>query len=107
MSFKMSQDKYILYIHVSIRSLEGNFISYFSDSKRPLTEPPIPGYHGYIPRIKTTEQGLGCRYNQSTKQGLEMFVHETAAHARSVGGDLPKSLKRYIRTFSDVVQFKG
>lgn len=63
------------------------------DSKRPLTEPPIPGYYGYIPRIKTTEQGLGCRYNQSTKQGLEMFVHETAAHARSVGGDLPKSLK--------------
>lgn len=63
------------------------------ENKRPLTEPPIPGYRGYIPRIKTTEQGLGCRYNQTTRKGLELFVQETAQHARTAGSEMPKSLK--------------
>jgi len=45
-------------------------------SKRNPTEPPIPGYQGYVPRIYTTEQGLGCRYNQMTKNGLDMFKSE-------------------------------
>ena len=65
-----------------------------SENKRPLTEPPIPGYRGYIPRIKTTEQGLGCRYNQTTKKGLEMFAQETARHARFAGSEIPQALKR-------------
>ena len=46
------------------------------DSKRPQSEPPIPGYQGYIPRIYTTEQGLGCRYHQMTKNGLDLFAGE-------------------------------
>ena len=70
------------------------FVSLFIENKRPLTEPPIPGYRGYIPRINTTEQGLGCRYNQTTKKGLEMFVRETAQHAQVNGSDLPQALKR-------------
>ena len=36
----------------------------------------MPGYCGYIPRIYTTEQGLGCRYNQMTQNGLETFKAE-------------------------------
>lgn len=68
----------------------------FIENKRPLTEPPMPGYRGYIPRIKTTEKGLGCRYNQTTKKGLEMFVQETANHARVAGAEIPQALKRYI-----------
>lgn len=63
------------------------------ENRRPLTEPPMPGYRGYIPRIKTTEQGLGCRYNQTTKKGLEMFVQETANHARVAGAEIPQALK--------------
>lgn len=62
------------------------------EDKRALTEPPIPGYRGYIPRIKATEMGLGCRYNQTTKKGLELFVQETAANAARSTGKLPQSL---------------
>lgn len=47
------------------------------EDKRASTEPPIPGYLGYVPRIHTTELGLGCRYHQMTKQGLETFAAET------------------------------
>lgn len=43
------------------------------DDKRASVEPPIPGYKGFVPRIYTTELGLGCRYHDMTKNGLESF----------------------------------
>lgn len=43
------------------------------DDKRTSTEPPIPGYRGFVPRIYTTELGLGCRYHDMTRNGLESF----------------------------------
>jgi len=49
------------------------------EDKRPLGEPPIPGYNGYVPRIYTTEQGLGVRYNRMTANGLDLFLNEQAA----------------------------
>ncbi|KAL5011375.1 hypothetical protein ScPMuIL_009926 [Solemya velum] len=64
------------------------------EDKRPLTEPPIPGYRGYIPRIKATELGLGARYHNATKKGLQQFVNETAAHAEKVSDRLPLSIER-------------
>lgn len=45
--------------------------------QRKSTEPPIPGYRGYIPRINTTEMGLGGRYHETTKEGLESFWSQT------------------------------
>lgn len=51
------------------------------EDHRAPTEAPIPGYRGFIPRINTTEMGLGARYNQTTKQGLESFWNETNFHA--------------------------
>ena len=53
-----------------------NYVLTITEDKRTPTEPPIPGYQGYVPRINTTELGLGCRYHQSTKNGLEMFKME-------------------------------
>ncbi|KAF6024114.1 C10orf82 [Bugula neritina] len=48
--------------------------------KRLPTEPPMPGYKGFIPRINVTEKGLGARYHTATKEGLEAFAHENAGH---------------------------
>lgn len=53
------------------------------EDKRGATEPPIPGYQGYVPRIHTTELGLGCRYHQMTKNGLEAFQGEQDFHRAS------------------------
>ena len=33
----------------------------YTAEKRLPTEPPMPGYKGYIPRINVTEKGLGAR----------------------------------------------
>jgi len=43
------------------------------ETRRPQTEAPIPGYRGYIPRVRTTELGLGTRYHDMTKNGLDSF----------------------------------
>lgn len=51
--------------------------SIMMEDQRSPTEPPIPGYRGYIPRINTTELGLGARYHETTKQGLQTFWTET------------------------------
>lgn len=61
-----------------------------------MTEPPVPGYCGYIPRIKTTEQGLGARYHMSTKNGLELFAQETASASQRLTGQVPASLDRSV-----------
>ena len=50
---------------------------------RGKTEPPIPGYQGYVPRVYTTELGLGVRYHEMTKNGLEAFDDEQHMHKKS------------------------
>lgn len=50
------------------------------EDKRPWLEPPIPGYEGYIPRIGTTEIGLGSRYHTATGDGLRTFKNEKEYH---------------------------
>lgn len=43
------------------------------NDKRETTEPPIPGYTGFIPRIGPTELGLGATYHNTTERGLNDF----------------------------------
>lgn len=43
------------------------------NDKRETTEPPIPGYTGFVPRIAATEMGLGATYHETTKKGLIDF----------------------------------
>ncbi|CAF4520796.1 unnamed protein product [Rotaria socialis] len=47
--------------------------------RRQFTEPPIPGYRGYIPRIRPTDIGLGLRYHEATKKGLNRFAVESTS----------------------------
>ena len=65
------------------------------DSKRGPVEPPIPGYQGYVPRIRTTEAGLGARYHNMTKNGLEMFKAENDFARASLKAPLTGTLNRY------------
>ena len=51
-----------------------------TEDKRAWLEPPIPGYEGYIPRIGTTELGLGGRYHVTTGDGLRAFKAEKDFH---------------------------
>jgi len=45
----------------------------YAETRKQPTEAPIPGYRGYIPRVRTTELGLGTRYHEMTKNGLDNF----------------------------------
>ncbi|XP_077992457.1 ciliary microtubule inner protein 2B-like [Glandiceps talaboti] len=55
------------------------------ESRRPLTEAPMPGYRGFIPRAGVTELGLGSRYHSVCKDSLQVFDHETRRHASKIG----------------------
>ncbi len=44
--------------------------------KREFTEPPIPGYTGFIPKIGVSHLGLGATYNQTTRKGLSQFKND-------------------------------
>ncbi|CAF2533348.1 unnamed protein product [Rotaria sp. Silwood2] len=65
-----------------------------TSDRRVFVEPPIPGYRGYIPRIRPTDIGLGLRYHEATKKGLNRFVLEatslTTNYPTSI--DLPSEL---------------
>ena len=54
----------------------------------------MPGYQGYIPRIGTTELGLGSRYHTNTGLGFKTFYNETAKRANMNGE--PICLERYV-----------
>ncbi|CAH8500158.1 unnamed protein product [Schistosoma rodhaini] len=44
------------------------------------TEPPIPGYKGFIPRMDTTESGLAKRFHEAAQSSLETFGAECKNH---------------------------
>lgn len=55
------------------------------ESRRSATEPPMPGYRGYIPRKGVTELGLAGRYHSVCKDSLEVFENETRRHLSKIG----------------------
>ena len=65
------------------------------DNRRLFTEPPIPGYKGYIPRVRPTDIGLGSRYHESSKKGLNRFAVESMSSTTNfpTSTDLPSELK--------------
>lgn len=58
----------------------------------------MPGYQGYIPRIHTTELGLGCRYHEMTKNGLEAFQAEAAQRHASI--EAPFTIERQVFAYT-------
>ncbi|VDL95914.1 unnamed protein product [Schistocephalus solidus] len=44
------------------------------------TEPPIPGYTGYIPQLRTTELGTANRFHVGAERSLEVFRMKTKNH---------------------------
>ncbi|UJR37680.1 hypothetical protein I4U23_030375 [Adineta vaga] len=44
--------------------------------RRLFAEAPIPGYKGYIPRIRPTDTSVGLRYHEAVKKGLDRFASE-------------------------------
>lgn len=57
----------------------------FAEHRRQLTEPPIPGYRGFVPRIGVTELGLGARYHETTDNGLNAFYTQLDERSQRLG----------------------
>ncbi|XP_029649623.1 protein FAM166B-like [Octopus sinensis] len=93
----------------------------FAASRRSLTEAHIPGYTGYIPKIKATDTGLGCRYHSSNSIALKQFWSSRLPKEQNLGisnksdtgiyriegmiphytGYLPQRRYRYGNTYGD------
>jgi hypothetical protein len=54
---------------------------------RAFTEPPIPGYKGFVPRFHTTDSSLGSRFNVATARSLHRFADETSRHFEALNLD--------------------
>ena len=49
--------------------------SCLTDSKCLDEVPPIPGYRGFIPHVRTSDIGLGSRFHNMAKEGYDaMYV---------------------------------
>ncbi|CAH8547477.1 unnamed protein product [Dicrocoelium dendriticum] len=44
------------------------------------TDPPIPGYQGFVPRVESTNAGLAKRFHEACRSGLETFRAENRGH---------------------------
>lgn len=54
--------------------------SVLATDRRALTEPPMPGYTGFVPRMYNTELGLAARYHQAAGRSLENFKDQVDQH---------------------------
>jgi hypothetical protein len=65
-----------------------------AEDKRTGSEPPIPGYTGFVPRIDVTELGLGGRYNVTSEKGFRDFFNQSLNHASTLGQQIsPNSFR--------------
>jgi len=46
-------------------------VSFQTDSKCLDAVPPIPGYKGFIPHVRTSDVGLGSRFHNMAKEGYD------------------------------------
>ncbi len=44
--------------------------------RREFNEAPIPGYRGYVPKVRPTDIGLGVRYHDASERGLNAFKND-------------------------------
>ncbi|EDL94543.1 rCG57794 [Rattus norvegicus] len=63
------------------------------NQKKPLREPPIPGWAGYLPRAKVTEFGCATRYTLMARKCYEDFLGLVEQAKRA-------QLKPYEKTYS-------
>lgn len=54
--------------------------------RKPPTEPPIPGYMGYVARANVTDVTLGQRSTVGSARALNQFYRETEIHKANLGG---------------------
>ncbi|XP_048190881.1 uncharacterized protein C10orf82 homolog [Perognathus longimembris pacificus] len=52
----------------------GRLFAEYKNVKKPLHEPPLPGWAGYLPRAKVTEIGCATRYTVMAKHCYEDFL---------------------------------
>lgn len=71
---------------------DNSVASSLQTDRRQFTEAPMPGYTGYVPRIKPTELGLGARYHETTEKGLNDFKNTYLSRSKSSNNLLSASL---------------
>lgn len=68
-----SPEKYYLREKLSAPKDNYSHQTSYLHARRPIIEPPIPGYTGYIPLVRLTDIGIGARFHQTNKNALKKF----------------------------------
>jgi len=73
------------------------FVLFLSDGKDLDKVPPIPGYRGFIPHVRTSDVGLGSRFHNMAKEGYDALYAHKSEHeemnGRNDGADDTKAVK--------------
>ena len=56
---------------LKFHSLQFETVSFLTDSKCLDEVPPIPGYKGFIPHVRTSDVGLGSRFHNMAREGYD------------------------------------
>jgi hypothetical protein len=51
-----------------------------TEHRRGLLEPPICSWVGFVPRVATTDAGLGLPYREASRRGFARLKYETDSH---------------------------
>jgi len=62
-------------------------VSFLTDSKALDEVPPIPGYKGFIPHVRTSDVGLGSRFHNMAKEGYDALYAQQSEHEEEKKGN--------------------
>jgi len=82
-------------VHLSV-----GCVLFLTDSKCLEEVPPIPGYRGFIPHVRTSDVGLGSRFHNMAKEGYDALYAQRSEHEEQK--DLSCDADRMINTIEPV-----
>ena len=76
-------------------------VSFLLDGKDLEKVPPIPGYRGFIPHVRTSDVGLGSRFHNMAKEGYDALYSQKSEHEETNAGRSSADDKNAVKPLID------
>ena len=63
--------------------------------------PPIPGYRGFIPHVRTSDVGLGSRFHNMAKEGYDALYAQKFENEEMNGGSCSANDTKAVKPVID------
>jgi len=77
------------------------FILFLSDGKDLDKVPPIPGYRGFIPHVRTSDVGLGSRFHNMAREGYDALYTQQSENEEVKGGNCTAGDTKAVKPLVD------